>query len=58
MGMWDDVLRRKREPTRRELKKMNEELLHGAADMAARLEYCINKYKIPIEELDAIKAPL
>lgn len=57
MGMFDDLTHPKKKPTRRQLEAMNKELLDGAADMAARLEYAINKYNIPVDELLLVKAP-
>jgi len=58
MGLFDDLIHPKKQPTRKQLEQKNAELLHGAADMAAKLEWAINKYNIPIEELDKVKAPL
>jgi len=49
------IFRKKRLMTRAEIEAANQELLDQIAVYAKKLEYCINKYNISIEELDAIK---
>jgi hypothetical protein len=49
------IFRKKRLMTRAEIEAANQELLDQIAVYAKKLEYCINKYNIPVGDLEALK---
>jgi hypothetical protein len=49
------IFRKKRLMTRAEIEAANQELLDQIAVYAKKLEYCINKYNVPLADLEAIK---